>query len=60
MDKMQCFACGADRKVEDFRYVIKDQGLAGSTYYTCDTECLLALAKAEREFSRDYDHQKNG
>ena len=29
--------------------------MAGSTYYICSTQCLLALAKSEHEFSRDYD-----
>ena len=55
MNKNQCFACGVNKKTEDFRYVIKDQGVDGSAYYTCNTQCLLALAKGAREFSRDYD-----
>ena len=55
MNKSQCFACGVNKKIEDFRYVTKNQGVDRSAYYSCSTQCLLALANAEHEFSRDYD-----
>ena len=51
MNKSQCFACGVNKKIEDFRYVTKDQGVDRSAYYSCSTQCLLALANAAHEFS---------
>ena len=49
MNKRQCFACGVNKKIEDFQYVTKNQGVDRSAYYSCSTQCLLALANAEHK-----------
>lgn len=51
----ECFTCGAKRN--EFRYEVSDNA-GGNTYYSCNTECLLDLAKSEREFSTDMDSEE--
>lgn len=51
----QCFTCGAERNTDKFRYVTKCT-VSGSTYYSCNTECLLELAKSEREHNAGGDY----
>ena len=47
--------CGAKRQIDTFRYVVEDKGVSGSTYYVCNSKCLVALAASEREFGSDDD-----
>ena len=51
----RCFTCGAERPVSDFRYATKDIGGSGIEYFSCNTECLLELAKSEREHNAEDD-----
>lgn len=60
MEKAQCFDCGTERKLQSFRYVVTDAGISGSTYYACNTECLLEVANSEREFSNAEDYLTTG
>ena len=56
MGEQECFTCGTKRQIDTFRYVVEDKGVSGSTYYVCNTECLVALAASEREFASDDDY----
>ena len=38
------------------QYVVEDKGVSGSTYYVCNTKCLVDLAASEREFCSDDDY----
>ena len=56
MGEQECFTCGAKRKIDTFRYVVEDKGVSGSTYYVCNTKCLVDLAASEREYNSDDDY----
>ena len=56
MVEVECFTCGAKRDRDTFRYVVKDKGVSGSTYYVCNTKCLADLSASEREFNKDDDY----
>ena len=52
----ECFTCGAQRVEDEFRYKLTDQGVSGSTYFSCGTRCLMDAAKSEAEFNADDDY----
>ena len=60
MGEYECFTCGAKRKIDTFRYVVEDKGVSGSTYYLCNTKCLVDLARSEREHNSEEDYLVSG